>query len=75
MIYDGKSDQIVLLIKHRMLDLSIKQKDIVEQTGLAKSTVSNFLNGRTPSPSLDTIKQYCDAMECDLIIDIVPKQK
>lgn len=51
MIYDGKSDQIVLLIKHRMLDLSIKQKDIVEQTGLAKSTVSNFLNGRTPSPS------------------------
>ena len=44
MIYHGKSDQIVLLIKHKMLDLGIKQKNIVEKTGLAKSTVSNFLN-------------------------------
>lgn len=75
MLYTGKSDQIVLMIKHVMLDLGLKQKDIVDKTGLAKSTVSNFLNGRTPSPTIDSIKQYCDAMGCDLIIDIVPKDK
>lgn len=73
MIYDGNSDKAIDLIKHAMIDTRTHQKDIVEKTGLNKGTVSNFLNYKSSNPTLDTLEMYCDAMGCDLIIDIVKK--
>ncbi len=58
-----------------MIDTRTQQKDIVEKTGLNKGTVSNFLNYKSSTPTLDTLKMYCDAMGCDLVIDIVPREK
>lgn len=75
MIYNGNSDKVIDLIKHTMIDTRTQQKDIVEKTGLNKGTVSNFLNYKSSNPTLDTLKMYCDAMECNLVIDIVPKEK
>lgn len=54
---------------------SCNSLSIVEKTGLNKGTVSNFLNYKSSNPTLDTLKMYCDAMECNLVIDIVPKEK
>lgn len=71
MIYDGNSDKVIDLIKYRMIDCRKQQKDIVNVTGLNKGTVSNFLGYKSSNPSLDTLKMYCDAMDCDLVIDIV----
>lgn len=71
MIYDGNSDKVIDLIKYRMIDCRKQQKDIVNATGLNKGTVSNFLGYKSNNPSLDTLKMYCDAMDCDLVIDIV----
>jgi len=73
--YDGNSDKVIDLIKHTMIDTRAQQKDIAAKTGLNKGTVSNFLNYKSSNPTLDTLKMYCDAMECDLIIDIVPREK
>ena len=75
MIYNGNSDKVIDLIKHTMIDTRTQQKDIVEKTGLNKGTVSNFLNYKSSNPTLDTLKMYCDAMECNLVIDIIPKEK
>ncbi len=75
MIYDGNSDKVIDLIKHTMIDIRTQQKDIVEKTDLNKGTVSNFLNYKSSNPTLDTLKMYCDAMGCDLVIDIVPKKQ
>lgn len=75
MIYDGNSDKVIDLIKHAMIDTRTQQKDIVEKTGLNKGTISNFLNYKSSNPTLDTIKMYCDAMGCDLVIDIQPREK
>ncbi len=75
MIYDGNSDKVIDLIKHTMIDTRTQQKDIVEKTGLNKGTVSNFLNYKSSNPTLDTLKMYCNAMGCDLVIDIVPREK
>lgn len=69
-IYNGNNDDILKLIKHMMIETDTRQKDIVEFTGLNKGTVSNFLTGKSSNPTLDTLKMYCDAMSCDLIIDI-----
>lgn len=71
MIYDGNSDKVIDLIKYRMIDCRKQQKDIVNSTGLNKGTVSNFLGYKSTNPSLDTLKMYCDAMDCDLVIDII----
>lgn len=73
MIYDGNTDKVIDLIKHRMIDTRTQQKDIVKKTGLNKGTISNFLNYKSGNPTLDTLKMYADAMGYDLIIDIVPK--
>lgn len=74
MKYDGNADKIIDLIKHAMIDTRTQQKDIVAKTKLNKGTVSNFLNYKSSNPTLDTLKMYCDAMECDLIVDIQPKK-
>lgn len=73
--YDGKIDNITLAIKHIMIDKNIKQKDICNNTGWTKGTVSNLLNGRTENTSLKVLLQLCNAIDCDFVIDIVPKDK
>lgn len=75
MKYDGNTDKVIDLIKHSMIDTRTQQKDIVKKTGLNKGTISNFLNYKSSNPTLDTLKMYCDAMGCDLVIDIIPRVK
>ena len=73
MKYDGNVMEVMKLIKHRMIDRDITQKDICNATGWSKGTVSNLLGGKTENPSLKVILQLCNAIECDFIIDIVDR--
>lgn len=73
--YEGNIADVTLMIKHIMLDMDLKQKDICNATGWTKATVSNLLNNRTDNPSLKVLMELCNAMDCDLIIDIQPKEK
>lgn len=73
--YNGNISDITLMIKHIMLDMDIKQKDLCNATGWTKSTISNLLNNRTENPGLKILLELCDAMDCDLIIDVVPRSK
>lgn len=75
MKYNGDINEIMKQIKHIMIDNDITQKDICNVTNWSKATVSNLLNGRTENPSLKIILQLCDAINCDLVIDIVPTKK
>lgn len=72
--YNGDISEITLMLKHIMLDMDIKQKDLCNATGWTKGTVSNLLNGRTENPSLKVILELCNAIGCDFIIDIRPKK-
>lgn len=73
--YNGDISDITLMIKHIMLDMDIKQKDLSNATGWAKATISNLLNNRTENPSLKILLELCNAMGCDLVIDIIPRSK
>lgn len=73
--YNGDISEITLMLKHIMLDMDIKQKDLCNVTGWTKATISNLLNNRTENPSLKILLELCDAMGCDLIIDIIPRVK
>lgn len=67
-------DEIILQIKHYMLDNNLKQKDIVSKTGLSKQTISNLLNGRNKNMTLDTLFMLLDALDCNLSISLDKKK-
>jgi len=72
--YNGNISDIKLMIKHIMLDMDIKQKDLCNVTGWTKATISNLLNNRTENSSLKILFEICNAMNCELFIDIQPKE-
>jgi transcriptional regulator with XRE-family HTH domain len=66
-------DELILQIKHYMLDNKLKQKDIVVATGLSKQTISNLLNGRSKNMTLDTLFMLLNALDCNLSISLNKK--
>ena len=66
-------DDLILQIKHYMLDNKLKQKDIVVATGLSKQTISNLLNGRNKNMTLDTLFMLLNALDCNLSISLNKK--
>lgn len=66
-------DDLILQIKHYMLDNKLKQKDIVVRTGLSKQTISNLLNGRSKNMTLDTFFMLLNALDCNLSISLNKK--
>lgn len=69
--YKDNIQDIMLQIQHIMIDKDIRQKDICNITGWSRATVSNLLNGRQTNITLDTLLSLCNAIGCDLYIDIV----
>lgn len=63
-------DDLILQIKHYMLDNKLKQKDIVARTGLSKQTISNLLNGRSKNMTLDTLFMLLNALDCNLSVSL-----
>ena len=67
---DVNIDDIMIQIKHIMIDKGLRQKDICNKTGWSNQTVSNLLAGRTSNPSLRVITQLVNAVDCRLYLDI-----
>lgn len=74
MIYNGNVMDIMKSIEHIKIDNDISNKDISERTGKSKQTISNLLNGQSKNITLDTLNSLCNAINCDLIIDIVKRE-
>lgn len=75
MIYTGNINEIMKAIEHIKIDYNISNTDIANSMGKSKQTVSNLLNGQSNNITLNTLLSLCNAMGCDLIIDIVPREK
>lgn len=73
MLYNNNIDDIMKQIKHIMIDNDIKQADIVSTTGQSKGTISNLLNCKSKNITLDTLLMLCNAVDCQLEINIIPK--
>lgn len=74
MIYNGNVKEILKAVEHIKIDKDINNNDIAERTGKSKQTISNLLNGQSKNITLDTLLSLCNAIDCDLIIDIVSKK-
>lgn len=73
MIYNNNIDDLMKQIKHIMIDKDIKQIDIAEKTGQNKATISNLLNCKSKNVTIDTLLMLCNAINCQLEININPK--
>lgn len=73
MIYTGNVNDIIKAIEHIKVDYNISNNDIANRMGKSKQTISNLLNGRQPNMTLDTLLNLCNAIDCQLEINIKPK--
>ncbi len=64
-------NQFSLQVKEYLLKNNLKQKDIVEKLGLSKNAVSQALS--RDNISLDKMLLIAEALDCDLKIELVPK--
>jgi putative transcriptional regulator len=60
-------------IKEVLLEKHLKQIELSSTLGLAKSTVSQWVCGKT-QPSLPMLFKIAEALDCD-VIDLIAKKK
>ncbi len=72
MIYDGDITPIIKTVKHIQVDLNLSNNDIADRMEKSKQTISNLLKGRQPNVTLETLHSLCQALDCQLEINIVP---
>ena len=58
-----------------MRHTNTKITDVAQRTNLNKSTISNLLNARQKTITLDNLNRIVDALDCDLYIELRPKDK
>ena len=73
MIYTGNINEIMKAIEHIKVDYDISNTDIAQAMGKSKQTVSNLLNGQSNNITLNTLLSLCDAVGCNLKIEIERK--
>lgn len=72
MIYQGDIKPLLKMVDHVMVDKELSNNAIASTMGKSKQTISNLLNGRQPNVTLETLLALCQAIGCQLVIDIVP---
>ena len=58
---------------HRLIDLKLKKKDLLEKTDLSANVLAKM--GRGESVTLDTLARICVALNCDIgdVVNVVRK--
>lgn len=72
MIYQGDIKPLLKMVDHVVVDKELSNNAIADSMGKSKQTISNLLNGRQPNVTLETLLALCQAIGCQLVIDIVP---
>ena len=67
------NEQLKNEIKMAIIDNNTTGKAISDKLGISPQTYQHLINKK--QLSFADVKKICDAMGCDLIIDIVPRAK
>src|SRR5437868_4623861 len=52
---------------------SLSQRELAELVGTTQSAIARLEGGGRP-PRIDTLLNIADALECDLVVDLVPRR-
>lgn len=67
------NEQLKNEIKKAIIDNNTTSKAIADKMGISPQTYQHLINKK--QLSFSDVKRICDAMRCDLIIDIIPRTK
>jgi predicted transcriptional regulator len=59
-------------VSERRLEMNLSQRELAELCGTTQSAIARLERGGRP-PRIDTLLRIADALECDLVVDLVPK--
>ena len=56
----------------RRLEMSLSQRELAELCGTTQSAIARLERGGRP-PRIDTLLRIAEALECDLVVDLLPR--
>ena len=64
--------QIAEQVSARRAEQGLSQRELAELVGTTQSAIARLERGGRP-PRIDTLLNIADALDCDLVVDLVPK--
>jgi predicted transcriptional regulator len=58
-------------VSSRRLEMNLSQRELAELCGTTQSAIARLERGGRP-PRIDTLLRIAEALDCDLLVDLVP---
>lgn len=59
-------------VSMRRVEMNLSQRELAELCGTTQSAIARLERGGRP-PRIDTLLRIAEALECDLVVDLVPR--
>ena len=59
-------------VAERRLEMNLSQRELAERCGTTQSAIARLERGGRP-PRIDTLLRIAEALECELVVDLVPR--
>jgi predicted transcriptional regulator len=60
-------------VSERRLAMNLSQRELAELCGTTQSAIARLERGGRP-PRIDTLLRIAEALDCDLLVDLVPRR-
>src|SRR3954468_15272716 len=64
--------QIADRVAERRAEMGMSQRDLAERCGTTQSAIARLERGGRP-PRIDTLLRIADALQCDLVVELAPR--
>jgi predicted transcriptional regulator len=64
--------QIAERVAERRLAMGLSQRELAELCGTTQSAIARLERGGRP-PRIDTLLRIAEALQCDLVVELVPR--
>jgi len=64
--------QIAERVAERRVEMSLSQRELAELCGTTQSAIARLERGGRP-PRIDTLLRIAEALQCDLVVELVPR--
>jgi ribosome-binding protein aMBF1 (putative translation factor) len=63
--------QIADRVAERRVDMGLSQRELAERCGTTQSAIARLERGGRP-PRIDTLLRIAEALQCELVVELVP---
>lgn len=64
--------QIAERVAERRADMGLSQRELAERCGTTQSAIARLERGGRP-PRIDTLLRIAEALQCELVVELVPR--